>query len=67
MCSVGVAVFRRRARDSNKYVAEEPKVMTVKLPAGEQVAKKATDVHGNAKNSSSAHGALKIEVLLLGR
>ena len=29
VCAVGVAVFRRRARDSNEYVAEEPEVMMV--------------------------------------
>ena len=46
MCAVGVAVFRRRARDSNEYVAEEPYITMVKLPTGEQVAKKASDVHG---------------------
>ena len=39
--AMGFAVFRRRARDSNEYVAEEPEVRMVKLPGGEQVAKKA--------------------------
>ena len=46
VCAMGFAVFRRRARDSNEYVAEEPQVRMVKLPGGEHVAKKASDVHG---------------------
>ena len=46
VCAVGFAVFRRRAPDSNEYVAAEPEVRMVKLPSGEHVAKKAFDFHG---------------------
>ena len=46
VCAMGFAVFRRRAHDSNEYVAEEPEVRMVKLPSGEHVAKKASDIHG---------------------
>ena len=43
VCVVGFAVFRRRAPDSNEYIAEEPEVRMVKLPSGAHVAKKAFD------------------------
>ena len=46
VCAVGFAVFRRRAHDSNEYVAEGPVVTMVKRPIEEQVAEKASNMHG---------------------
>ena len=64
MCAVGFAVFRRRAPDSNEYVAEEPEVRMVKLPSGEHVAKKASDFHGYT-DSDCATGLPFSEALAL--
>ena len=54
VCAVDFAVFRRRAHDSNEYVAEEPEVTMVRLPIGEQVGKKALDIHDYTDSDCAA-------------
>ena len=51
ICGFGYCVFERVSDESNVYVAHEAVSSLVKLPTGETIARKASNVHGTSTDS----------------
>ena len=46
ICGFGYCVFERVDHEANMYVADAPVSLVIKLPKGQTIAQKASDVHG---------------------
>ena len=46
ICGFGYCVFERVYHEANMYVADKPVSLVIKLPKGQTIAQKASDVHG---------------------